>query len=180
MRPIEFDANTASWVSAIMASLAVVAASVSAIISAIALKRTTKQTDILVRQFELAELARKEAAQPRLTVEVSKYQPADSGQMRGDISFTVRNAGHVGLRLLGLRTQSGDTQNEDVPCSIEIHPGYPEVIVANILPPGRYNPPVLKAWFEIETSEGVQRRHAAEWELRNSRFVLLKSGIAVE
>jgi len=67
-----------------------------------------------------------------------------------------------------------------MPCSIVVHPGYPAEIVASILPPGGYNPPVLKAWFEIEMADGVRRRHAAEWELRRSQFVLLKSEMAEE
>src|SRR5713101_7242673 len=111
MQPIKFDANTASWISAIMASLAALASSISVIISWKALERTTKQTDILVRQFELAELARKESARPRLTVEISKYEPPDSGQMRGDVTFTLRNAGYVGFQVVRVRTQSGNTQN---------------------------------------------------------------------
>jgi hypothetical protein len=31
----------------------------------------------------------------------------------------------------------------------------------NILPVDRCNPPLLKARFEIETTDGVRRRHAA-------------------
>jgi hypothetical protein len=175
MPPNGSDTNTANLVAAIAASLAALASSISVIVSVLVLGRTTKQTDILTEQFKIAELASKEAARPRLTVEISKYRPPDIGQMCGDVSFTLRNAGQVGFRLASLRTQSGDTQNQDVTCSIEIHPGYPAEIVANIFPPGRHNPPALKAWFEIETPDGMRRRHAAEWELRRSQFVLLKS-----
>ncbi len=175
MPPNGMDANAANLVAAIAASLAALASSLSVVISGKALKKTTKQTEILTRQFQLAEVARAEAARPRLTVEISEYRPPDSGQLRGDVTFTLRNAGHVGFRLIGLRTQSGNSQNEDVSCSIEAHPGYPEEITANVLPPGSYNPPVLKAWFEIETPEGVRCRHAAQWEMRRSQFVLLKS-----
>ena len=100
--------------------------------------------------------------------------------MRGDVSFTLRNAGHVGFQVVSVRTQSGNTQNEDLICSIEVQPGYPTEIVVNILPPGGYNPPAFKAWFEIEMPNGVRCRHAAEWELRRSQFVLLKSEIAEE
>jgi hypothetical protein len=177
---IGFDMNTASQLAAIAASLAALASSVSVIISVKSLNRTTKQTDILTKQFELAELARKESARPRLTAAISKYQPPEVGQLRGDVSFTLRNAGHVGFQVVSVRTQSGNTQNQDVTCSIEVHPGYPEEIVANILPPATYNPPVFKAWFEIETPDGVRRRHAAEWELRRDQFALLKSEIAEE
>jgi hypothetical protein len=180
MPPSGPDTNTANLVAAIAACLAAFASSISVIISAKALSRTTKQTEILAAQFERAELARVEAGRPRLTVEISKYQPPDSGQMRGDVTFTVRNAGQVGFRLVGLRSQSGDTQNQDVPCSVEIHPGYPEAITVNILPPGNYNPPALKAWLEIETPGGARYQHAAEWELRRSRFVVLKSETAGE
>jgi hypothetical protein len=180
MIPVRFDADTASWVSAIIASLAAVASTISAIISAITLRRITKQTEILARQFELSELERNEAALPLLTVEVSDYQPPTEGQLRGDVSFTLRNAGHVGFQVVHARTQSGNTQNEDVTRSIEVHPGYPAKIVVNILPPGGYNPPVLKAWFAIETADGMRRRHAAEWEMRNGQFALLKSEMADE
>jgi hypothetical protein len=169
------DTNTANLVAAIAASLAALAASVSVIVSVLALRKTAKQTDILTVQLDLAELARKEAARPRLAAEVLRYKPPDSGQMRGDITFTLRNAGQVGFRLVSLRTQSGDTQNQDILCSVEVHPGYPAEIVANILPPGGYNPPALSAWFEIETADGTRRRHAAQWELLRGKFILLKS-----
>ena len=83
--------------------------------------------------------------------------------------------------MVSVRTQSGDTQNQDVTRSIEVHPGYPAEIVANVLPPATYNPPILKAWFEIKTPDGVRRRHAAEWDLRRGpSFALLKSEIAEE
>lgn len=181
MPSITFDTNAANLIAAIAASLAAIASSISVIISAKALKKTTKQTEILTAQFERAELARTEAARPRLTVEVSKYQPPESDQLRSDLSFTLRNAGHAGFRLVSLRTQSGNTHNQDVPCSIEVHPGYPAEIEANILPPATYNPPVLKAWFEIETPDGVRRQHAAEWEQRlGAGFALLKSETAEE
>jgi hypothetical protein len=172
---IEFDTNTANLVAAIAASTAALASSISVIISVVALRRTTKQTIILTKQFELAELARKESARPRLTVEISKYRPPDSNQMQGVISFTLRNAGNVRFQVVSIRTQSGDTRNQDMPRSIEVHPGYPTEIVATVLPPGSFNPPAFKAWFEIETPDGVRRRHAAEWELRRSQFILLKS-----
>lgn len=180
MPPIGSDTNTANLVAAIAASLAALASSISVIVSMLALRKTTKQTDVLTEQFKIAELARKEASRPRLTVEVSKYKPPDTGEMRGDVSFTLRNAGQVGFRLVSLRTQSQNTQNQDVICSIEIHSGYPAEITANIQPPGSFNPPILKAWFEIETADRVRRRHAAEWELRRSHFVLLKSEMAEE
>ena len=180
MQPIRFDTNTANLVAAIAASLAALASSISVIISVLALRTTKKQTDILVSQFELAELARKESARPRLTVEISKYQPPDSGQMRGDVTFTLRNAGSVGFQVVRVRTQSGNTQNDDLICSIAVPPGYPTEIVAHILPPGRDNPPALRAWFEMETPDGVRRRYAVEWELRRNQFVLLKSEIAKE
>ena len=178
MPPIKFDTNTANLIAAIAASLAALASSISVIVSVLALRRTTKQTDILTTQFDLAELARKEAVRPRLTVEISKYKPPDAGQMCGDVSFTLRNAGQVGFRLVSLRTQSGTTQNQDVTCSIEVHPGYPAETFVNIQPVDRCNPPVLKAWFEIETPDRIRRRHAAEWELRRSQFILLKSEMA--
>jgi hypothetical protein len=178
MPTIVFDANDANLVAAIAASLAALASSISVIVSMLALGKTTKQTDVLTEQFKMAELARKEAARPRLTVEVLKYQPPDSGQLRGYITFILRNAGQVGFRLLSLRTQSGNTQNQDVICSIEIHPGYPAEVTANVQPPGSFNPPALKAWFEIATSDGMRHRHAAEWELQASQFVLLKSEMA--
>ena len=174
------DTNTPNLVAAIAASLAALAASVSVIVSVLALRKTTKQTEILTKQFDLAELARKGAALPRLAVEVSKYKPPDTGQMRGDITFTLRNAGQVGFRLVSLRTQSGNTQNQDGAHSVEIHPGYPAEIVSNILPPGGYNPHVLRAWFEIETPDGIRHRHAAQWELLRSQFVLLKSEMVEE
>jgi hypothetical protein len=181
MPPIRFDTNAANLVVAIAACLAAFASSISVIISAKALRRTTKQTDILVKQFELAELARTVAARPRLTVEISKYQPPESDQLRSDLSCRLRNAGHVGFQVVSVRTHSGNSQNQDLTCSIEVHPGYPAEIVANVLPPATYNPPVLKAWFEIETPDGVRRRHAAEWELRRGTgFALLKSEIAEE
>jgi hypothetical protein len=178
MPPNGSDTNTASLIAVIAASLAALASSVSMIVSVLALRKTAKQTDILTTQFDLAELARKEAARPHLTVEISKYKPPETGQMQGDVSFTLRNAGQIGFRLMSLRTQSGNTQNQDVTCSIEIHPGYPAEIVANIFPADRHNPPVLKAWFEIETPDEKRRRHAAEWEVQRSQFVLLKSELA--
>ena len=95
MPPIAFDTNTANLVAAIAASLAALAASISVIVSVVALRRTTKQTNILTEQFNIAQLARKEAARPRATVEVLRYLPPDSGQMRSDITFTLRNAGHI-------------------------------------------------------------------------------------
>jgi hypothetical protein len=180
MPPIVFDTNTANLVAAIAASLAAFASSISVIISRKALNRTTEQTNILTKQFQLAELARKEAARPRLTVEIAKYQPPEVGQLRSDIGFTVRNAGSVGFQVVRLRTQSGNTQNQDVTRSIEVHPGYPAETFVNILPVDRCNPPVLKAWFEIQTADGVRRRHAAEWELRRDQFALLKSELAEE
>ena len=181
MLPNGPDINIASSVAAIAASLAALASSISVIISWQALKKTTKQTKILTAQFERAELARIEAARPRLTVEVSKYQPPESDQLRSDVSFTLRNAGYTGFRLVGLRIQSGDTQNQDVTRSIEVHPGYPAEIVANVLPPAMYNPPVFKAWFQIETPDGARRQHAAEWEQRRGAgFALLKSETAKE
>src|SRR6266849_6045029 len=109
MSPIRFDTNAANLVAAIAASLAALISAISVIISAKALDRTTEQTRVLTEQFKIAELARKEAARPRLTVEVLKYQPPDTGQMRGCITFTLRNAGQVGFRLRSLRTQSGNT-----------------------------------------------------------------------
>jgi hypothetical protein len=177
MQPIKFDTNTANLVAAIAASLAALASSISVIISVLALRTTRKQTDVVVGQFELAELARKESALPRLTVEISKYQPPDSGQMRSDVSFTLRNAGQMGFRVLRVGTQSGNTRNDDLACSIAVPPGYPTEIVVNILPVDRSNPPTLKAWFEIEAPDGT-RVHAAEWELRSNQFVLRKSEIA--
>jgi|SRR6266851_3279506 hypothetical protein len=72
MYPIGSDTNTANLVAAIAASLAALASSISVIISVLALRRTTEQTDILTKQFDLAEQARKESARPRLTVEISK------------------------------------------------------------------------------------------------------------
>jgi hypothetical protein len=134
-----------------------------------------KQTAILARQFELAELARKDTARPRLTVEISGYQPPDSGQMGGDVTFTLRNAGHVGFRVTFVQTQSGNTQNPILICSIEVHPSYPTTkVVAKVQLPSIFNPPTLKAWFGIETPD-VKRRHAAEWEMRRGQFELLKS-----
>jgi len=180
MSPIRFDTNAANLVAAIAASLAALISAISVIISAKALDRTTEQTRVLTEQFKIAELARKEAARPRLTVEVLKYQPPDTGQMRGYITFTLRNAGQVGFRLRSLRTQSGNTQNQDVICSIEIHPGYPAEVTANIQPPGSFNPPALRAWFEIETPGEMRRRHSAEWELQAGQFVLLKSAMLDE
>jgi len=59
---------------------------------------------------------------------------------------------------------------------IEVHPGYPAEIVANILPPSG-NPPIFKAWFEIETADGGGCELEADWELRSDRFALLKSKI---
>jgi hypothetical protein len=174
MDPVKFDADTASLVAAIAASLAAVASTISAIISAITLRRITKQTDILAKQFEASEPASKETARPRLTVEVSNYRPPAQGQLRSDVIFTLRNAGNVGFQVVHVRTQSGNTQNEDVTRSMEVHPGYPAEIVVNILPPGGYNPPILKAWFEIVTLD-MRRQHAAEWEMRDSQFALLKS-----
>jgi hypothetical protein len=175
MPRVTFDANIASRVAAIAASLAALASAISAIISALALRRTTKQTNILAEQFEIAEIERKESARPRLTVEVSDYRPPDSGQNLGAIKFTLRNAGRAGFRVVNIRTQSGNTQNRDMTRSIEVHPGYPAETVVDILPPGGYNPPTLKAWFEIETPDDIRHRHAAEWELQRSHFVLLKS-----
>jgi len=72
MPPIVFDTNSANLIAAIAASLAAFAAFISVIVSVLALRRTTKQTGILTEQFKIAELARKEAARPRLTVEISK------------------------------------------------------------------------------------------------------------
>jgi hypothetical protein len=172
MHSLAFD--SASLVAAIAASLAAVAATISAIISAITLRRITKQTDIFAKQFEVAELERMERTRPRLTVEISKYRRPESNELRGDITFTLRNAGHVGFQVVSVRTQSGGVQNQDLICSIEAHPGYPTDIPVNLMPPDRSNPPTVKAWFEIVTPDG-RRRHAAEWELRNGEFALLKS-----
>jgi hypothetical protein len=166
--------DTASLVAAIAASLAAVASTIGAIISAVTLRRITKQTDILAKQFEVAELDRKERTRPRLTVEISKYRRPESNEVRGDITFALRNAGHVGFQVVSVRTHSGGVQNQDVVCSIEAHPGYSTDIVVNLNPPDRSNPPTVKAWFEIVTPDG-RRRHAAEWELRNGEFALLKS-----
>jgi len=99
MSSIGFDTNAANLVAAISASLAAVASSISVIVSVLALRTTTKQTDILTEQFKIAELARREAARPRSTVEISKYLSPDRGQMRSDVSFTLRNAGHVGFHV---------------------------------------------------------------------------------
>lgn len=176
---MKFDTNTANLVAAIAASLAAMAAFISVIVSVLVLRKTTKQTDILTEQFKIVDLARKEAARPRLTVEISKYRPPDSGQMRSDIRFTLRNAGHIGIRVVRIQTQSGQSPNQDVICSVEIHPGYPEEVVANILPPAPCNPPVLKAWFEIATPDGAHRQLDAEWELRTGQFALLKSELAI-
>jgi len=178
MPPIRFDTNTANLVAAIAASLAALVSAVSVIISVKALDRATEQTKILTKQFELAEIARKEAARPRLTVEISKYRPPEIGQLRSDIGFTLRNAGQVGFHVVSLRTQSGNTQNQDVTRSIEVHPGYPAETFVNILPVDCCNPPILKAWFETETADGVRRRLAAEWEMRLGQFALLKSEMA--
>jgi hypothetical protein len=49
---------TANLIAAIAASLAALAASISVIISAVSLKRTTKQTEILTKQFDISEQAR--------------------------------------------------------------------------------------------------------------------------
>lgn len=166
--------DSASLVAAIAASLAAVASTISAIISGITLRRITKQRDIFAKQFEAAELERKERTRPRLTVEVARYRPPPHGVMRGDITFLLRNAGHEGFQVVSVRTQSGDVQNQDVTCSIEAHPGYPVEINIELLPMGRSNPPSLEAWFEIVTPYG-RRRHAAKWELRNDQFTLLKS-----
>ena len=178
MPPNGSDTSTANLLAVIAASLAALASSVSVIVSVLALRKTAKQTNILTTQFDLAELARKEAARPHLTVEISKFKPPESGEMRGDVSFTLRNVGQVGFRLVSLRTQSGNTQNQDVTCSIEIHPAYPAEIAANIFPVDRSNPPAFNAWFEIETPDGMRRRHAAQWEFLRGQFVLLKSEIA--
>lgn len=181
MPSIVFDTNSANLIAAIAASLAAVAAFISVIVSVLALRRITKQTDILTEQFKIAELARKEAARPRLTVEISKFQPPELGQMRGDVTFALRNAGHVGFHVVAVRTQSGNTHNQDVTRLIEVHPGYPAYIVANILPPATFNPPILKAWFEIETDDSsVPRQLEVEWELRRGEFALLKSELAEE
>ncbi len=181
MPPIVFDTDSANLVAAIAACLAAFAASISVIVSVLALKRTTKQTDILVEQFKIAELERKKAARPLMRVEVSKYKPPDRGQMRGDITFTLRNAGHVGFHVVGLRTQSGNTHNQDVTRLIEVHPGYSAEIVASILPPATFNPPTLKAWFVIETDDGADPRQLeAEWELQRDQFVPLKSEMVEE
>jgi hypothetical protein len=61
MSSIEFDTDAASLVAAIAGSLDAVASSISVIISMLALRRTTAQTDILTKQFEHAELESKEA-----------------------------------------------------------------------------------------------------------------------
>jgi hypothetical protein len=50
MHPIGADTNTANLVAAIAASLAALASSMSVIISALALRRTTEETDILTKQ----------------------------------------------------------------------------------------------------------------------------------
>jgi hypothetical protein len=177
MSPVALDTNTANQIASITASLAALFSAVSVIISGLALRRSTKQTNILTKQFEAAELAHKESLRPRLAVEISEYKPPDSGQMRGDVGFILRNAGGVSLHVVRVRTQSGNTQNQDVDRSIEVHPGYPVETVVNILPPDGFNPPILKAWFEIETRDGLEHLHVAEWELQRSLFVLLKSGI---
>jgi hypothetical protein len=109
-----------------------------------------------------------------LTVAISKYRPPDRQELRGDVTFMLRNAGHVGFQIVHVRTQSGDTQNQDLICSIDVHPGYPEEIVASIEPPGAFNPPTLKAWFQVVTPED-RPLYAARWEVRNGQFALLRS-----
>ena len=49
------------------------------------------------------------------------------------------------------------------------------LLLPHILPPDAFNPPVVKAWFEIETPDGVRHRHTAEWERQRGHFILLKS-----
>jgi hypothetical protein len=140
----------ANLIAAIAASLAALASGVSVIFSALALRSTRKQTAILSRQFELAE-ARKESAVPRLTVAILKYRPPDADEMRGDITFMLRNAGAVGFQVVSVHSMSGNTHSQSAIRSIEVYPGQTAEIVLNVLPPGSFNPPNLKPLFEIET-----------------------------
>jgi hypothetical protein len=167
------------WVA--VASIAAVIAAAAGIASAIIYWKTFQsvnvQTEISRKQLEQAEIARREASRPRLTIEVSKWKPPNAGEMRGDITFAVRNAGQIGFRIVRARTQSGDTQNQDVALSIDVHSGHTAYIPANILPIYSFNPPALKAWFEIEAPGYGRRRHQAEWlwNSRSDEFDLLKS-----
>jgi hypothetical protein len=81
---VAFNTNTATLVAAVAAALAAFFSAISVIISWLALRVTTKQTNILTKQFEVAELAREESARPRLTAEISEYRPPDHDQVRGD------------------------------------------------------------------------------------------------
>jgi hypothetical protein len=47
------------------------------------------------------------------------------------------------------------------------------MLLPHILPPDGFNP--LKAWFDIETPDGVGHRHTAEWERQRGHVILLKS-----
>ena len=170
---IVFDTNTAALIAAIGGLLAALTTSFSVIYSARTLRTITKQTEILTKQFDIAEQARKESARPRLNVELSNYKPPDSGQMRGDVTFTLRNIGSVTFRVVKVESQSGNTKNQDLALSIYVYPGSTAPIVANLQPPENYNPPVLKAWFDIETPDGIGHRCAAAWEVRRGYFILL-------
>jgi hypothetical protein len=167
------------WVA--VASIAAVIAAAAAIASAVIYLKTfqsvNSQTEISRRQFEQAELDRREATRPRLTVEISKWEPPNAREMRGDITFALRNAGQIGFRIVSARTQSGNTHNQDVALSIDVHSGHTAYISANILPIYQFNPPALKAWFEIEAPGYGRRRHHAEWlwNSRSGEFELLKS-----
>jgi hypothetical protein len=156
----------------------------------VSLKRTTKQTEILTKQFDISEQARKESARPRLKVDVIRYWPPNNVDVRRDISFSLRNAGAIPFRVVSMQSQSGDTRNQDVTRSIELHPGYPAEVTLNVNRFEFDTRRILRVWFQIETSLGDQFRHMAEWEVTGvdsiidsvepGQFSLLKSELDKE
>jgi hypothetical protein len=76
------------------------------------------------------------------------------------------------FRVVSMQSQSGDTRNQDVTRSIELHPGYPAEVTLNVNRFEFDTRRILRVWFQIETSLGDQFRHMAEWEVTGVRSII--------